>query len=163
MTPPRTETIMTVNVLSTSFTVKSKRKNGINSISHRYNFIYVFQVYAPHYMFHILWSTTISVKIALWLRFFSFGFLAKQVYSPSSSNVMFHNKIEMLFVFEEPTNSTRSWKTWTFGSTFSVGISASHNCTHKHLLRQKAWVIHFISKYCKKLKFSWHCFLHITT
>lgn len=81
---------------------------------------------------HVLWSTTMRVKTALWLRFFSFGFLAKQTYSPSSSKVMFHSRMEMLLLFEEPTNSTRSWYTLTLGSTPSTGITASHNYTHTH-------------------------------
>lgn len=36
----------------------------------------------------------------------------------------------MLLLFEEPTNSTRSWYTLTLGSTPSIGITASHNYTH---------------------------------
>ena len=81
---------------------------------------------------HILWSTTSRVKVALWLRFFSFGFRAKQMYCPSSSKVMFHSRMEMLLLLEEPTKSTRSWYTWTLGSTPSEGITASQSYTHTH-------------------------------
>lgn len=92
-------------------------------------------------MSHLPWSTTLRVKIALWLRFFSFGFLAKQMYSPSSSKVMFHSRMEMLLLFEEPTNSTRSWYTLTLGSTPSMGITASHNYAYTQTYRET--VIHF--------------------
>lgn len=107
------------------------------------------------YIWHVLWSTTIRVKVALWLRFFSLGFLAKQVYSPWSSKVMFHSRMEMLLVFEEPTNSTRSWYTVVLGSTPSMGMSPPHNCTKAHVNQ----VLHTFSRGWRWCDAS--CFQHL--
>lgn len=70
-------------------------------------------------------STTMRWKMALWFLSFSFGFRPKQVYRPPSSKVMFHNKMEMLFSWFFPTNSTRSLNMLTFGTTPSEGITDS--------------------------------------
>lgn len=71
-------------------------------------------------------STTMRVKMALWFLPFSLGLRPKQVYWPASSKVMFHNRMETLFLWFFPTNSTLSLNIFTSGSTSSEAISASH-------------------------------------
>lgn len=71
-------------------------------------------------------STTMSLIVALWFLPFSLGLRPKQVYSPPSSKVMFHSRMDMLLRWFLPTKSTRSRYMVTCGTTPSDGITESH-------------------------------------
>lgn len=71
-------------------------------------------------------STTMRLKDALWFLRFSLGLRPKQMYSPPSSKVIFHSRMETLFRTFFPTNCTRSRNMETSGTASSDCITDSH-------------------------------------
>lgn len=79
----------------------------------------------------ILWdnshsSTTMRLIDALWFLYFSLGLRPKQMYSPPSSKVIFHSRMERSLPSFFPTNCTRSRYMETSGTASSDFIVELH-------------------------------------
>lgn len=68
---------------------------------------------------------------ALWFLYFSLGLRPKQMYSPPSSKVIFHSRMEMLLRLFFPTNCTRSRYMETSGTASSDFIVELHTWKQK--------------------------------